>query len=758
MIDIFITVYNAYDETRLCVESVIENTKDIDYVLYILDDCSPDIRIEKYFTSLVRKKGSKIVYVRNEKNLGYLKNINKGLKLSKSNDVVILNSDVIVSRHWLYYMHRSVINYPHDVAVCMPLSNNATIYSLSRYSNCELLDCFSINDISEVLFKNSLNINPRIPTAVGFCIYITRKSLNMLYPFDEEFGVGYGEENDFCMRAYKKGFFNILCDSSFVYHKGHVSMKAASILKEEKEGTLTENELILNKKHPDYIFKVNQFLVNDHSLQKITNNLMINLIPRNSIRKILYVLHNYEDTNVLGGTELHVSDLVNEFSKNNIVYVLYPHDGDLILIEKYKNIELKYRFPVNYSFYYPEVLNNLYKKVLIHIIDIFNFDIAHIHHTMNLGFDIFSILKDRNIPIVYTIHDYYIVSPSPKLTDTNGIYLGLPIKVHYWNSQLREFLNDMSFNISLWQKEVFSQISLSSLLIFPSKSAKDIIKKVYPSLDGKVIEHGVKFPELNGVTYVPEIGNKNIAFIGHIHYKEKGFSIIRSSLLNLVQKGYHVFIWGSSAKDLHLDDKIATGITIFGKYNRSDISRNLIEYKINLVCLLSSWPETYSYVLTESWLAGIPVLVSNFGAQRDRVLDRNLGYVLKKYTKSEFLRMIDSIFEDEKKYRLILQNIHNTKFKNLAQMYAEYSQEYTKLCNNSEVSKTKMNYNIGENHLLLYTLSNENSNLRVALNDMNNERLRLIDVISEKDKIISKIHKFRFIYAPFKSLFKNLFK
>ena len=63
-----------------------------------------------------------------------------------------------------------------------------------------------------------------IPTGVGFCMYITRSSLNAVGLFDaDRFGRGYGEENDFCMRAAKSGYKHVLAHNTFVYHAGGVS-------------------------------------------------------------------------------------------------------------------------------------------------------------------------------------------------------------------------------------------------------------------------------------------------------------------------------------------------------------------------------------------------------------------------------------------------------------------------------------------------------------------------------------------------------
>ena len=65
-----------------------------------------------------------------------------------------------------------------------------------------------------------------LPTAVGFCMYIKRACLAQVGPFDvENFGVGYGEECDFSMRARAAGWVNILSPDVFVFHQGGQSFQ-----------------------------------------------------------------------------------------------------------------------------------------------------------------------------------------------------------------------------------------------------------------------------------------------------------------------------------------------------------------------------------------------------------------------------------------------------------------------------------------------------------------------------------------------------
>ena len=96
------------------------------------------------------------------------------------------------------------------------------------------------------------------PTAVGFCMYIRRACLDRLGLFDaQRFGRGYGEENDFSLRASNAGWRNVLAGDVFVFHEGSVSFSA-------ERSALTENAgKALADLHPDYVRKVREFVTRD---------------------------------------------------------------------------------------------------------------------------------------------------------------------------------------------------------------------------------------------------------------------------------------------------------------------------------------------------------------------------------------------------------------------------------------------------------------------------------------------------------------
>ena len=83
-----------------------------------------------------------------------------------------------------------------------------------------------------------------MPTGVGFCMGMNLKAIQEVGLLDEEnFGKGYGEENDWCQRAIAAGYENVHVDNLFVYHK-----HGGSFPSEEKQRLLKEHSEALLRK------------------------------------------------------------------------------------------------------------------------------------------------------------------------------------------------------------------------------------------------------------------------------------------------------------------------------------------------------------------------------------------------------------------------------------------------------------------------------------------------------------------------------
>lgn len=201
MIDVIVPVYSGYEETSQCIKSLLECKNKIKHRFVIINDKTPDENIEKKLSEIHE---SNFLILKNDENLGFVKTVNKGMKLS-NNDVILLNSDTIVTDYWIDKMYNAAYS-SEKVGTVTALTNNGTIASVPYFNQDNVLPAgFTIETFSQLIENVSNKEFPEIPTAVGHAMYIKRKILTEIGYFDEEsFGMGYGEEEDFSCRVIKK--------------------------------------------------------------------------------------------------------------------------------------------------------------------------------------------------------------------------------------------------------------------------------------------------------------------------------------------------------------------------------------------------------------------------------------------------------------------------------------------------------------------------------------------------------------------------
>jgi len=129
-VDIVVPVYNAPDDLHRCIESVLDCTHR-PFALVLIDDASTDPAIAAFFDTLARNGDPWVVLMRNARNLGFTATANRGLTRSRA-DVVLLNSDTIVTQAWLDALLRCAESDPR-IATVTPFSNNAEICSWPRF-------------------------------------------------------------------------------------------------------------------------------------------------------------------------------------------------------------------------------------------------------------------------------------------------------------------------------------------------------------------------------------------------------------------------------------------------------------------------------------------------------------------------------------------------------------------------------------------------------------------------------------------------
>lgn len=242
--------------TRRCLHSVIAAPVETDYELVVVDDASPDESLARWLDEQAAR--GEFTLLRNERNLGFVASVNRGMRLHPERDVVLLNSDTEVAGNWLDRLLRCA--YSDDrVATATPFSNNATIcsYPYDGWTG-GTPGHLGLAALDAVFSAAHAGVSVELPTAVGFCMLIRRTCLDEIGLFDEiAFGRGYGEENDFSLRAAKAGWRNLLCADTFVHHAGGVSFGP------ERNERMRDAARALLAKHPDYDLRVGAFIAAD---------------------------------------------------------------------------------------------------------------------------------------------------------------------------------------------------------------------------------------------------------------------------------------------------------------------------------------------------------------------------------------------------------------------------------------------------------------------------------------------------------------
>ncbi|WP_104131978.1 glycosyltransferase [Cryobacterium sp. M91] len=286
-VTIVVPVYGDWASLRSCIAALIEHAPADSYDVLIVNDCGPDADvIEAGLLGMIFGLPN-FRYERNPSNLGFVRTCNRAaFELDRtSNDLLLLNSDTRITPGSLDEMRR-VLNLSERHAVVCPRSNDATIATLPFYQR----DRFADRDEARTarVFDAISPSLPRYyitPVAIGFCFLIRRSLVANNGLFDEVFGMGYNEENDFCLRLNALGYSSLIANHALVYHVGSTSFGT-----EQRAMLEAENSKILHARYPFYPAAVSNFIKNEYSVLDRFADIIAH--PDGPGKKVLIDLHH----------------------------------------------------------------------------------------------------------------------------------------------------------------------------------------------------------------------------------------------------------------------------------------------------------------------------------------------------------------------------------------------------------------------------------------------------------------------------------
>lgn len=680
-VDIIIPIYNAFDYTKQCIESILKNTKLNKNTLILINDNSTDPKMLDMLNKVVSENREKsIKLVNNKENLGFVKTVNLGMKMS-NNDVVLLNSDTEVTENWLPKLQNTAYR-ADNIATVTPLSNNATLASIPNFmQDNEIPTYMKVEDYAKYIEEHSFGYAPELTTAHGFCMYIKRSAIDKVGYFDEEtFEKGYGEENDFSYRCINNGLVNVLCDNTFIYHKGTQSFSA------EKEEFINSHTKILQEKYPEN-YAMNTDLCASNPYSYVQDNIKYNL-AKDYRKNVLIVIHEFrrKEDKLLGGTAEHVHDIINTLRDRINFHVLYFEDGVYKVKSFFETSEAEIYLGSTVSYDRANMYNEGYKALIEKLLRIIKVDLVHVHHMINHYFDLFEVINEAKIPYIISLHDYYFACPNFSLLENNEKCC-VGNKNRNCEACLKNLKNLEGNFARNWRSMTSKVLKGAKRVVVPSNSAKEVFQEFFSSNKFEVVEHGAEKSRyiIKDIEKKPH-DKKNIAFIGGIN-KIKGCDFLRKFIEKAEdpEYRYNVHLFGTAIEE---DLNEAKGNYFFhGTYERENIINELKENEIDLILLLTIWPESYSYTLTEAAIAGIPVLAIDYGAVSERTGKNKLGYIVPKDASFEDIEnKIDEIFANEAGYEEVLKNIDKyvQTLKTVKTMARDYEKTYEKFMMNNQ--------------------------------------------------------------------------
>jgi GT2 family glycosyltransferase/glycosyltransferase involved in cell wall biosynthesis len=611
--DIIIPVFNGFEVLQKNLDSIIKHTKSCHQIYYV-NDASTDSKIKPWLNK-INKKYKHINIVNNDENLGYLHNVNKAM-LSSKKDIILLNSDTIVTANWLEEL--SIIAAHPKIAIVCPLSDNATILTLKG----ELLPFINkLNDFSSNWYN--------IPTAVGSCMLIKRDIINEQGVFDEYYHPGYGEECDYSFNLRNSGYFIACAPASFVYHAGSSSFKStANILKQQ-------HQKLLDLRWPQYSEEIQKFSENN-PLLLIEEHLSVNTNDNN----ILHVVHGIKNK---GGVELFTKELIeklpNEINNTILIPGTSKLSGTSSFIENLKeNIRCfyyQYTNQINLTKIGNQNADLTHEKLdimLARMLLVGQYKLVHFHSFVGIGSLIWPLIcRYLGIPYIISSHDHYTVCFNYSLLTNHYSEF---CKKTLCNSQDNECVkcldNYTNYNpISttdyidkrneIWQKILTD----AEHIILPSHYLLNLIVSNNPQLNLNQLHVVEPYDYSNSYQQIKTTHNKQlcIGFLG-VFTHEKGAQIFIDAYQHLKNEAITWKIIGD-INPRYSSQLSKTNIVTTGMYDRLDLPVLLND--IDVVIIPSIRPETYCITLTEAWLNGIPVIGADCGALSTRIKENING-------------------------------------------------------------------------------------------------------------------------------------
>jgi GT2 family glycosyltransferase/glycosyltransferase involved in cell wall biosynthesis len=714
---VIVPIYNAPAELDDCIAAMLRHTAS-DCRLVLIDDASPDPLVQGVLDKYRHRSGIEIH--RNESNLGFTRTVNRGIEIAGRADVILLNSDTKVTPDWLENLRRAAYSGPR-VATATPFSNNAGAFSVPEYGKDNPLPAWlSLDDYARLVTQISKRRYPEVPTGSGFCMYIRRDCLDDVGGFDAEaFPRGYGEENDFCMRAVRRGWRHVIDDATLVFHARAASFGAA------KDDLLKKGRAVIDQRYPDYKRLVRAFekdgkikrarrriatalvqgkasaapvrlravgrsrlsrrlatvrsrtrkgvrhlaaimfpkgVTAAHELRRQERNPppprepLTPPIPPNARPRALFVI-----STETGGTPQTNQDLMRALEDRYECFVLRSNAKSLTLQRWVNGNHETLRIVRLPAWLQPfPHIDQSYDRVVAGWLAEHAIDVVHIRHIVWHSLSLPRIAHSLGIPVVFSFHDFYTICPTIRLVDENDVYCGgicttTAGPCSYALWKGKEFPPLKNAAVHPWREQMATMLDVCDAYVTTSASTRALIQKFFPVTGAK------PFP-------IIEHGRDFAEFekLGRFPERSERVRVLVPGNISAT-KGARIIqrlqTLNAGRFEFHLmgdyvrELEDTPNVVLYGPYERGMFAEMARKIAPHFGAVLSIWPETFCHTLTEMWAAGLPVAAFDLGAVGERIRRHGGGWLIDEVTPEAVMQSLVSIASDDTDFEARLAEI-----------------------------------------------------------------------------------------------------
>jgi glycosyltransferase involved in cell wall biosynthesis/MoaA/NifB/PqqE/SkfB family radical SAM enzyme len=367
---------------------------------------------------------------------------------------------------------------------------------------------------------------------------------------------------------------------------------------------------------------------------------------------ILKIIHGYPP-NYNAGSEVYSQSICNQLSRQNKVSIFTreenPYTPDFTIRRQKQNDKLDFYFvnnPQGKDGYRHQLLDQKFAELIAEIKP----DIAHIGHLNHLSTGIVDELNKQHIPIVFTLHDFWLMCPRGQFLtrsiaemDNFRVCSGQQdqkcasdcYRVYFSG---REAVQDQE--MGQWSKwvhqrmiETKSIIDKVDIFIAPSNYLRTRFIRDFQVPEDKIIYLDYGFPTEYLTTSDKSEGEKTFTF-GYIgtHNPAKGVNQLIEAFKQIGEPAKLKIYGRSNGQSTEALKALAAGsrneIEFSGEYINHNLADDVFS-KVDCIVVPSIWAENSPLVIHEAQACKIPVITADFGGMKEYVQHKVNGLLFK---------------------------------------------------------------------------------------------------------------------------------